>query len=173
MGAAHGESAAMIDRAAAEEFLFREALLLDRRDWEAWLALYGEDAVFWVPAWRDETAPTQDPDRELSLIYYRGRRNLEERVWRIRSGLSVASAVLPRSVHSVTNVLVERADDSTAEVSASFAVHLNDVRASREHVFFGRYEYTLDKGEGGILITSKKILLLNDTIPAVLDFYLV
>jgi len=173
MGTAHGEGAAMIDRAAAEEFLFREALLLDRRDWDAWLALYAEDAVFWIPAWRDEVSPTEDPDRELSLIYYRGRRNLEERVWRIRSGLSVASAVLPRSVHSVTNVLVERADDSVAQVSASFAVHLNDVRASREHVFFGRYEYVLHKSDGRLLIASKKILLLNDTIPAVLDFYLV
>ena len=81
--------------------------------------------------------------------------------------------MLPRSVHSVTNVLVERVDESTDEVSASFAVHLNDVRASREHVFFGRYEYTLHKSEGGLLIASKKILLLNDTIPAVLDFYLV
>jgi benzoate/toluate 1,2-dioxygenase beta subunit len=173
MGAAHGEGTAMIDRAAAEEFLFREALLLDRRDWDLWLALYAEDAEFWIPAWRDEVSPTEDPDRELSLIYYRGRRNLEERVWRIRSGLSVASAVLPRSVHSVTNVLVEHADDKTAQVSASFAVHLNDIRVSRQHVFFGRYEYALQKAENGILIASKKILLLNDTIPAVLDFYLV
>ncbi len=109
----------------------------------------------------------------MSLIYYQGRRNLEERVWRIRSGLSVASAVLPRSVHNVTNVLVEPADDGTAEVSASFAVHLNDVRANREHAFFGRYEYKLRKAEDGLRIASKKILLLNDTIPAVLDFYLV
>ena len=162
-----------IDRATAEEFLFREALLLDRRDWDAWLALYAEDAVFWVPAWRDETSPTEDPDSELSLIYYRGRRNLEERVWRLRSGLSVASVPLPRSVHAISNVLVEQANPDGATISASFAVHLNDVRAGREHVFFGRYEYRLLAGAAGVLITSKKILLLNDRIPTVLDFYLV
>jgi 3-phenylpropionate/cinnamic acid dioxygenase small subunit len=175
MGAAHGEGVAMsaIDRAAAEEFLFREALYLDRREWDAWLALYAEDAVFWVPAWRDEASPTDDPDCELSLIYYRGRRNLEERVWRLRSGLSVASAPLPRSVHTVSNVLVERADTGGASVSASFAVHLNDVRAEREHVFFGRYEYRLSTTAAGLHIASKKILLLNDRIPTVLDFYLV
>jgi 3-phenylpropionate/cinnamic acid dioxygenase small subunit len=50
---------------------------------------------------------------------------------------------------------------------------LNDVRAGREHVFFGRYEYRLQTGADGLAIASKKILLLNDTIPAVLDFYLV
>jgi 3-phenylpropionate/cinnamic acid dioxygenase small subunit len=176
MGAAHGEGAATvsaIDKSAAEELLFREALHLDRRDWDAWLALYAEDAVFWVPAWRDEASPTEDPDSELSLIYYRGRRNLEERVWRIRSGLSVASAPLPRSVHTISNVLVERAGADGASVSASFAVHLNDVRAEREHVFFGRYEYRLVAGAAGLLIASKKILLLNDRIPTVLDVYLV
>ena len=44
---------------------------------------------------------------------------------------------------------------------------------SREHVFFGRYEYQLQTTAEGPAIASKKILLLNDTIPAVLDFYLV
>jgi 3-phenylpropionate/cinnamic acid dioxygenase small subunit len=173
VGPAHDEGAAMIDRHAAEVLLFREALYLDRRDWDAWLALYAEDAEFWVPAWRDETTATADPDRELSLIYYRGRRNLAERVWRIGSGLSVASAPLPRSVHSITNVLVERADEAGAFVTASFTVHLNDVRATREHVFFGRYEIRLVPGANGPVIASKKILLLNDRIPAMLDIYLI
>ena len=158
-------------RAEAEDLLYREALLLDRGDWEAWLELYHEDAVFWMPAWRDETRPTEDPDAELSLIYYRGRRHLEERVWRARSGLSVASSPLPRVVHSVTNVLVTRAEADEADVSASFAVHLHDVRAERSHVFFGRYEHRLRRGGAAWRIAMKKILLLNDVIPTVVDFY--
>ena len=31
-----------------------EAKFLDRRDWEKWLELYTEDAVFWAPSWSDE-----------------------------------------------------------------------------------------------------------------------
>jgi 3-phenylpropionate/cinnamic acid dioxygenase small subunit len=156
-----------ITRSEAEELLYREALLLDRRDWDGWIALYLPDAVFWVPAWRDETNPTEDPDRELSLIWYRGRRHLEERVWRVRSGLSVASTPLPRTVHAVANVLVE-ADGS---IVAGFTVHLHDVRAERSHVFFGRYEVLVAREAGEWRIARKKILLLNDVIPAVLDFY--
>jgi len=157
-----------ISRSEAEQLLYREALLLDRRDWDSWLALYEPEAVFWMPAWRDEVHPTEDPDAELSLIWYRGRRHLEERVWRARSGLSIASTPLPRTVHAVTNILVE--DDGT--VCASFTVHLNDVRADRTHIFFGRYEYRVAKDEGGDWrIARKKILLLNDTIPTVVDFY--
>jgi benzoate/toluate 1,2-dioxygenase beta subunit len=158
-------------QAEAADLLFREALLLDRGEWDAWLELYTPDAIFWMPAWRDETEPTADPERELSLIYYRGRRNLEDRVWRARSGLSVASAPRPRIVHGVTNVLVERTTDNEAETSASFTVHLYDVRAQRTHVFFGRYEHRLQRLGGGWRIAAKKILLLNDVIPTVVDFY--
>jgi benzoate/toluate 1,2-dioxygenase subunit beta len=156
-----------LTRSDAEELLYREALLLDRGEWDAWLALYSEDAVFWMPAWRDEAAPISDPDSELSLIYYRGRRNLEERVWRARSGLSVASAPRPRVVHAVTNVLVEPDN----RVSASFCTQLYDVRAERTHAFFGRYEYRLRREADAWRIAMKKILLLNDVIPTVVDFY--
>jgi benzoate/toluate 1,2-dioxygenase subunit beta len=161
----------VLTREQAEEILYREALLLDRGEWDAWLDLYLPDAIFWMPAWRDETTPTADPDSELSLIYYRGRRNLEDRVWRARSGMSVASTPLPRVVHSVTNVLLETADETEARISSSFTVHLYDRRSERSHVFFGRYEHQLKLADGMWRIAAKKILLLNDVIPTVVDFY--
>ena len=163
----------VLTREDAETLLFREALLLDRRDWDAWLEMYAEDAVYWIPAWRDETEPTQNPDAELSLIYYQSRKELEERVWRARSGLSVASTPLPRAVHVIGNVLVDKADAEQAELTASFVVHYHDVRAERTHAFFGRYEYRIRTNCAQPKIAFKKILLLNDNIPAVLDFYLV
>jgi 3-phenylpropionate/cinnamic acid dioxygenase small subunit len=158
-----------LTHAEAEALLSREALHLDRGEWDEWLALYTEDAMFWMPAWRDELNPTEDPDRELSLIYYKGRRNLEDRVWRARSGLSVASTPHPRVVHQVTNILVEDGN----KVAASFATHQFDKRAARSHTFFGRYEYQLVRTAeaGAWKIAAKKILLLNDTIPTVVDFY--
>jgi benzoate/toluate 1,2-dioxygenase beta subunit len=175
MGSPHGRRGAgmtaPLTRAEAEELLYREALYLDSGNWDAWLDLYLPDAVFWVPAWRDETTPTADPDRELSLIYYRGRRNLEDRVWRARSGLSVASTPPPRVVHAVTNVLVDDAGETEARTSASFTVHLYDRRSERSHVFFGRYEHQLELADAGWRIAAKKILLLNDVIPTVVDFY--
>jgi len=162
---------APLSRDDAEQLLFREALLLDRGDWDAWIDCYAEDCEFWIPAWKSELEATSDPDRELSLIYYKGRHNLEDRVWRARSGLSVASTPRPRVVHQVTNVLIERADSESASVASTFTVHRHDVRSRHSHVFFGLYEHEL-RHEGGIWrIARKKILLLNDVIPAVIDFY--
>jgi benzoate/toluate 1,2-dioxygenase beta subunit len=162
---------APLTKSEAEELLYREALLLDRADWDGWLALYHDDAVFWLPAWSNETTPTSDPEQELSLIYYQGRRNLEDRVWRLRSRQSVASQPLPRFVHAVTNVLIEEAGRDWASVSAAFIVHRYDVRSERAHAFFGRYEYRIQRKANAWLIGAKKVLLLNDTIPTVLDVY--
>lgn len=158
-----------LTRAEAEDLLFREALLIDTQRFAEWLELFTPDVEFWMPAWRDETTTTQDPDRELSLIYYKGRRNLEDRVMRLTSGLSTASSPLPRVVHQVTNVLMLEAAEDAATVSAAFTCHRFDVRMNRTDCFFGRYEYRLTRHEGAWRIARKTITLLNDTIPTVVD----
>lgn len=155
----------------AQKLLFSEALYLDRREFDAWLALYTDDCVFWMPAWRDETTTTSDPDAELSLIYYRGRRNLEDRVWRIRSGLSIASTPLPRTVHCISNVLIEEQSEEQATVASNFTVHRYDVRSEKQHAFFGSYQHQLVLKDGEWKIAAKHITLMNDVIPTVLDIY--
>jgi 3-phenylpropionate/cinnamic acid dioxygenase small subunit len=85
-----------------------QAECLDESRWDDWLDLYAEDACFWMPAWKNETETTTDPDTELSLIYYKGRNNLADRVWRVRSGQSVASTPRIRAVHLITNVRLVR-----------------------------------------------------------------
>lgn len=153
------------------QLLAREALLLDRGAYQEWLDLYTPDCLFWMPAWRDDGTQTEDPDRELSLIYYRGRRNLEDRIRRVQSGLSVASNVMPRVSHMIGNVLVEAADGQRARIASVFTVHVHDVRTSRAHVFFGRYEHELLLVDGRWMIAGKVIRLMNDVIPTLLDIY--
>ncbi|MBN8816827.1 MAG: aromatic-ring-hydroxylating dioxygenase subunit beta [Sphingomonas sp.] len=160
-----------LNRAEAEDLLYREAALLDYGRWDEWLNLYTHDAIFWMPAWRDEETLTADPGVELSLIYYEGRTGLEDRVVRARSGQSVASRPRPRCVHCISNVVVSSSGAEVADVTASFVVHLHDVRAERSHSFFGRYQHRLRMESGAWRIAAKKIVLLNDTIPTVVDFY--
>ena len=161
-----------VSSAQAAEFLYREALLLDRLEFDQWLDLYTPDCLFWMPAWRDDGMQTEDPDRELSLIYYRGRRNLEDRVKRIRSGFSVASVVMPRVSHVVGNVLAEPAETGDGvRVHSAFNVSVYDVRSNRSHSYFGRYEHEIVSEEGRMLISRKIIRLMNDVVPTMLDIY--
>ena len=155
----------------AAAYLYREALLLDTLDFDPWLALYTSDCLFWMPAWRDDGTQTENPDRELSLIFYRGRRNLEDRVQRIRSGFSVASAVMPRVAHMIGNVLATPADDGAVKIDSSFITNVHDVRTNRSHAYFGRYEHLLVWQDGAWKIEQKIIRLANDTVPTMLDVY--
>ena len=160
-----------LGQAEAASLLYREALLLDRFDFDPWLELYTPDCLFWMPAWRDDGSQTDDPDRELSLIFYRGRLNLEDRVERIRSAFSVASRVMPRVSHIVGNVLAEAVDETTMRVDSSFIVNVQDVRTRRDHAYFGRYEHQLRLVDGSWKISQKIIRLMNDVIPAMLEIY--
>ncbi len=49
----------------AADVIFSEALAIDERRWDDWLAHFADDCVFWVPAWRSESELTTDPDRRF------------------------------------------------------------------------------------------------------------
>jgi 3-phenylpropionate/cinnamic acid dioxygenase small subunit len=157
--------------AVAAELLYREALYLDRRQWDAWLALYHGDAEFWVPAWKSEDEPTADPAAEISLIYTSNRSELEDRVWRVRSGRSIASVPLPRTAHIVTNVLALEGRDGALEVTSNWTIEVFNPKRRTENLFFTRCEHLLVKGGQAWLIRRRKAILLNDTLPTMMDFY--
>ena len=161
------------DAEAARELVWREAAALDERRWDDWLALYDEAAVFWVPAWKSEDTPTEDPDTEISLIYIASRTQLEERVARIRSGRSAASSPMPRTAHALSNVLVEPVEGDALRVRSVATTHLFDLRRRESHLFFSCVEHLLAKDAGGLRIRRKKVVLLNDYLPTAIDFYTV
>ncbi len=153
------------------DLLYQEAAYLDERRWAEWLALYAEDAEFWIPAWDDAERPTDDPRSQLSLIYYNSRSGLEDRVWRIESGTTIASVPMPRTCHLITNVRVTDVVDGQPHVSAHWQVHMYRPERQQTSTYFGFYEYVLRPEQDIFLITKKKIILLNDEIETVLDVY--
>lgn len=157
--------------AAVTRLIETEARHLDRRLWDEWLELYTADAVFWVPAWRDDGKLTEDPSRELSLIFYASRKRLEERVWRARSGSALSSTPLVRTMHTVSSIAVESGNAGQASASANWSVHVFDSRPRTHHVFFGFYDFEFAQPNGHWLISSKKITILNDHLPTFVDFY--
>lgn len=151
--------------------LHREAELIDRRQWDEWLELMTPDIEYWVPAWNYEMEYTSDPDAQLSLIYYDSRIGLEDRVFRLKSQKSAASVPIPRTCHMVTNIRPRLQSDGSCAVDANWQVlaHRNEETST----FFGFYAYLLVRDERGWKIRKKKIIVLNDLIPTVLDIYLI
>src|SRR5271167_3212239 len=114
--------------AAGSALLFHEAALIDWREWDAWLALYTADCVFWVPSWTGDETLCRDPLTELSHIYYATRSGLEDRVWRIRSGLSVASIPMPRTMHTITNIRLVNATDASLTLESNWSVEIFSIK---------------------------------------------
>lgn len=150
-------------------FLHREARLLDDGDYEAWLECYARDVEYWMPAWTDDDTLTSDPRREVSLIYYSDRRGLEDRVFRLRTGRSSASVPLPRTAHFIANVEVLARRGHVIDLRYNW--HTMSHRAQRTTQFFGTTFLTLDTGGEAPVIAAKKIVLKDDYIYQVIDFY--
>ncbi len=157
------------DLDAVEDLLYREAAHLDARRWDDWLALFTDDCEYWLPAWNGEDELTSDPSRQVSLIYYNRRTRLEERVSRIRSGMSAASTPLPRTQHVVSNIQAQAGDGDALAAQACWQSNAYLFQATE--TLYGRYEYMLVRADGQLRIRRKKIVLINDVINTVLDIY--
>ena len=159
----------MLSYEAIQSFIFQEARALDERRWNDWLDFYAEDVEFWMPAWDEDDTLTTNPQNEVSLIYYANRSGLEDRVFRLRTGRSAASTPMPRTMHQISNVRIREMEGSQLEVKANWVTH--HYRFDVSDCFYGYATYHLRPDGDSWKITRKHVVLLNDRINAVLDFY--
>ena len=132
-----------------EEFLYHEARLLDTQRYEEWLALFTEDATYWLPLERDQ----QDPHQTSSLIYD-DRTLLELRVKQFRHPRAHARAPLPRTVHQVGNVLVE-------DLVVTSTLTVIEFRSEKQRLWAGLVEHRLRRERDSFRIARKRIDLVN------------
>src|SRR5580765_6408139 len=93
-------------RSEIEQFLFREAWLLDHGRLDEWLALFTDDTTYWIPLQANQTDPLT-----TSSIVHDDRRLLEVRVRQFQHPRAHARVPAPRTVHQIGNVQVLEAAD--------------------------------------------------------------
>lgn len=138
----------------AEQFLFKEAQLLDRGRFDDWLALFTADATYWVPLEQDQPDPF-----ETSSLIYDDRRLLEVRVRQFRHPRAHARTPAARTVHQVSNVMVE--STSADEITVASTLVLLVYRAERQRTFGGLVTHRLRRSAEGMRICAKKVELTN------------
>jgi len=132
-----------------EEFLYHEARLLDAQRYEEWLALFTEDATYWVPLQQDQ----KDPHETSSLIYD-DRTLLELRVRQFRHPRAHARAPLPRTVHQVGNIVVR-------DLVVTSTLTVVEFRNERQRLWAGLVEHRLVRSGDAFRIARKRIDLVN------------
>lgn len=148
-----------MDRTEIEQFLYREARLLDEHAYADWLSLWTEDGVYWVPCGAED-----DPSRAVSIIYD-DRSKLADRVAYLAEG-SLSARFRPVLRRVVSNVEI-----GAAEVASNFV--LVESRGSQQHLWGGRVFHRLRREDGAIHIAFKKVVLVNAAQPLpILQFLL-
>ena len=139
-----------------EAFIYREARLQDEHQYEAWEALWTDDAIYWVPANADDI----DPDREMSIIYD-NRSRIGVRVRQLLSGKRYTQEPASRLRHMVTNVEILSADGG--EIAAGCNVLVYESNNRGETLWAARTDYRLRESPEGFRMVRKKVADIEAT----------
>jgi len=146
-----------VERRQIEDFIYREARLMDEHRYDDWLALWMDDAIYWVPSNNDDIDPTQS----VSIIYD-DRRRIGDRIDRLKSGMAYAQKPPSRMRRVVSNLEVEEGENGEVTVYSNFV--LTEIRRGVRNIWSGRTVHKLRLENGDLKMATKKVLLLeNDT----------
>lgn len=164
-----------------EQFLFREARLLDEGRFREWLGLLADDIRYWMPSMSSRygasskafTPLDRDPpelpessgENELALLD-ETKDSLARRVARLDSGMAWSEEPPSRTCRFIANVMVAESD-----TNAELIVHSNFIlyrtRAELERDFYvGSRQDVLRAADGSWKIAYRKILVPQNVLAA-------
>ena len=156
------------------QFLYHEAELLDERRYEQWLALFAEDAQYFMPMRRN--VPHNEPEREFTRAgvdvnwFDEGKDTLTRRVKQILTGIHWAEEPPSRICHLISNVQVVPATPagtapSEVTVKSRFLVYRNRVETETDFLV-GKREDLLRRVNDSWKIARRKMVLDQNVLLA-------
>jgi 3-phenylpropionate/cinnamic acid dioxygenase small subunit len=139
---------------AVEQFLYREARLMDEHLHDEWLALWTERCLYYAPVNEEDI----DPRKHVTL-FYEDRNALENRIMQMKSAVNWSQWPRSRVRRVISNVEVHTPPDGTVTVESNFS--LVEVRREQQQVLAGRCFHTLHPEGNSFKIAYKKVLLVN------------
>jgi 3-phenylpropionate/cinnamic acid dioxygenase small subunit len=164
-----------------EQFLYREARLLDERRFHEWLELLSEDIRYWMPV-RSNRYPKVskaisilDPERyaeeelakedELAILD-ETKETLARRIARLDTGMAWAEDPPSRTRHLIANIEVEPGEsESVLKVYSNFIVYRNRGETEQDFYVGGRRD-VLRKVNGTWKIARRTIVLDQNVLLA-------
>jgi p-cumate 2,3-dioxygenase beta subunit len=143
-------------RAAVEDFLYREAELLDQWKLNEWQELFTSDGAYLVAPLGIEDVKGADPEKVLFLVAD-DRTRISQRVTRLLKKGAHAEYPHSRTRHTISNVVIESSDVNTIHAAANFITY----RARNREVvsYMGRTYFTLMRQGDDLKIREKRVSL--------------
>jgi len=139
-----------------EEFLFRQAELLDGRNWDEWIDLFADAGVYWMPLKEEQRDAENYPS-----IFYEDKALMAARVGRLRDGHAWGQQPPTRTVHLIGNVRLDGAESRNGEilVRSNFTVAEFRRDVLRHHA--GTYTHHLRSAGKSFRIAMQRVDLIN------------
>ena len=142
-----------------EQFLYRQAELLDGKHWQAFIDLFADDGVYWMPVTREQTEWEGSPS-----IFAEDKPMMEIRKGRISHPNAWSQAPMWETNHLVSHVAIESTANGAIEVRSRF--HMMELRRDSIRHFGGSYRHTLVRDTSGALkIKLQRVDLFNGQAP--------
>jgi 3-phenylpropionate/cinnamic acid dioxygenase small subunit len=142
-----------------EQFLYLQAELLDAKQWQAWMDLFDELGVYWMPVERSQTEWEGSPS-----IFAEDKLMMEIRKGRVTHPNAWSQAPMWETNHLVSHIAIEAADAQRIQVRSRF--HMMELRRDTVRHFGGSYRHTLVRDAAGALrIRLQRVDLFNGQAP--------
>jgi 3-phenylpropionate/cinnamic acid dioxygenase small subunit len=137
-----------------ETFLFRQAALLDAKDWQGWTECFADDGVYWMPVEPRQSGWLNEPS-----IFAEDRLMMEVRMGRLLHPNAWSQAPMWGTNHMVGNVIIESVDGEWVELYSRF--QMMELRRDNVRHFGGTYRHTLVRDEDGWRIQLQRVDMMN------------
>jgi p-cumate 2,3-dioxygenase subunit beta len=144
----------VVTRAEVEDFLYREAALLDAWKLDEWQSLLTDDAVYYVPP---NDQPEGDHGSTLFLIAD-DRERIRQRVIRINDPNCHAEFPKSRTRRMISNVRILAVDGRLVTAGANFVCY-RFRRYERIREYVGSYRYVLKRAGDSFQIKERRVLI--------------
>ena len=157
--------AEMVRQFEVERFYYDEAALLDAHRYPEWLALFPEDAFYFMPLRR--TRMQRELDKEFTqpgemAFFDDNKAQLTTRVNKLLTGRSWSEDPPSRTRHLITNVRV--VEDTGAELSVESNFHLYRTRLKSEEDSWIGSRHDLLRRAGDSFLIAKRTIFLEQTV---------
>lgn len=146
-----------------ERFLYRQSELLDTKQWQAYIDLFADAGVYWMPA-----APEQTEWQGSPSIFAEDKYMMAVRMGRVSHPTAWSQAPVWSTSHVIGNVMVETTGTDRWYVRSRF--HMMELRRDSVRHFGGTYRHTLVRVRGAMRIELQRVDLFNAQAP--FDFVL-
>ena len=145
----------MKDQHAVEQFLYKQAELLDTRQWQKWIDLFADDGVYWMPpdasykTWEGQPAIFAE---DKNLMTVRMNRVLHPDAW--------SQKPLWGTNHVVSNVVIQKVSKN-GDVQVRSRFHMLELRRDDVRHFAGAYTHHLKKTKSDYKIKLQRVDMTN------------